>query len=184
MRKLAPLVLLMACSPVDQQSVRTVAAVEIPLRVAADRTDLLSILRRQAATDTDLHVDDVSDRWRDLASKSKGLPPEVQGSFYVGVWRGANDDDIEADASDMGHKGRVWLTFPKGRQPQRSAKFRTRLLAAIHGRWPNAQAIPVTPSGGMPLPDDLRLTGAGYKIAKSAAARYQLPASSPMIAPE
>jgi len=91
---------------------------------------------------------------------------------------------MEADASDMGHKGRVWLTFPKGRQPERSTKFRTGLLAAIRSRWPDALAIPVTPSGGVPLPSDLRLTGAGYKIAQSAAARYELPASSPMIAPE
>jgi hypothetical protein len=176
------LALLAACTPVDQASVRTVAAVEITVRSAADRADLLNILRSVAATDASLHVDDMTARWRDFASKSKGLPSQVDGTFYVGVWRGKDDDEMEVDATDMGHKGRVWLTFPRGLQPERSSRLRSRLLAAIYDRWPDAQAVPVLPSGGLPLSEDLRRTAAGYKIAKSAAARYELPASSAIIA--
>jgi hypothetical protein len=180
MWKLAILAPLLACSPADQESVRTVAAMEVVLRSAADRADLLSILRRRAAADPSLHVDDVSARWRDLAAGAASLP-EVDGTIYVGIWRGENDDELEVDANDMGHKGRVWLTFPKGTQPDRSTKLSTGLIGAVRDRWPDAEPLPVLPSGALALSTDLRKTSAGYKVAKSAAGRYGLSPSSPLI---
>jgi hypothetical protein len=184
MLRAAPLSLLVACAPVSQESVRTVAAIEVAIHTPSDRADLLTVIRQQAATDPALHVDDVSDRWNDLKTQSRDFPPEADGTLYVGVWRGVNDDEQEADASDMGHKGRVWLTFPKGRNPDRSLKLRRRFIAAIRNRFPDSRAIPILPSGGLPLAADLRETPNGYKVAKPAAGRYNLPATSKLVAPD
>jgi hypothetical protein len=174
-----------ACGPVDQPaSLRTVAAVEIPIETAADRNDLVAILRRGAAADGGLHVDDVSDRWRSFEAEANMAAPEQRGTIFVAVWRGANDDEPEADADDDRHPGRTWLTFAQGSDPARSARFRQEVLADVARRWPDRRLLPVLPSGGLALSEDLRLTGTGYKIARSAAASYQLPASSPLVAPE
>ena len=86
MWKAAPYALLVACSPVSQESVRTVAAIEIALQTPADRADLLAMLRQQAATDPALHVDDVSRRWERLKSQTRRFPPEADGTIYVGIW--------------------------------------------------------------------------------------------------
>lgn len=65
----APLALVVACAPVSQDSVRTVAAIEVVIRKPSNRADLLSIIREQATTDLALHVDDVSDRWDALKAQ-------------------------------------------------------------------------------------------------------------------
>lgn len=169
------------CAPADQDSVRTVAAVEVLLQTGADRTDLVAILRRHAAADGELHVDDVSDKWREFQQEAD-TPAATRMSIYVGVWRGANDDAIEASVTDMGHIGRAWVMFLKGRLPDRTAKFRRGVLADIERRWPNAKALPVLPTGGLPLRDDLRMTPTGYKIDSAAAATYGIPKSSPLVA--
>lgn len=172
-----------ACAPADQESVRTVAAVEIPLETVDDRHDLLAVLRRHAAADGELHIDDVSEKWRELEQEAD-TPADIRKTIYVGVWRGRDDDDIEASVDDVGHNGRAWVTFLKGRQPDRAARFRKSVLADIRRRWPGANALPVLPTGGLPLSDDLRMTPTGYKIDASAAARYELPKSSPLVAPD
>ena len=170
------------CTAPDQESVRTVAAVEIPLKSSTDRTDLVSILRRHAAADGGLHVDDVTDRWRKFESEHGPTLPGGRGTIFVGVWRGATDNEFVADVDDMGHPGRAWVTFLKGQDVARATTFRKRVLADIALRWTDAKSLPVLPSGGLPLPDDLRLTPTGYKIDPSAAPRYELPRSSPLIA--
>ena len=180
---LGPIAICAACAPADQESVRTVAAVEIPLKTVADRHDLIAVLRRHAAADGALHVDDVSEEWREFEHEAD-TPADIRKTIYVGVWRGRNDDDIEASVDDMGHNGRAWVTFLKGRQPDRAARFREGVLADIGRRWPDAKALPVLPTGGLPLSDDLRMTPTGYKIDRSAAARYELPKSSALVAPE
>jgi hypothetical protein len=173
------------CAPVDQpESIRTVAAVEIPLRTAADRNDLVAILVRNAAAIGGIHVDDESERWREGEAQANMIAPEERGTIFVGVWRGTNDGDPEADVDDSGHPGRAWLSFARGRYPDRAARFREAVLAEVHRRWPRAQTLPVLPSGGLPLPRDLRLTKAGYAIAPAAAATYGLPPSSPLVARE
>lgn len=87
------------------------------------------------------------------------------------MWRGINDDEQEADDSDKGHKGRVWLTFPRGQDPRRSLKLRQRIIAAIRSRFPVSRAIPILPSGALSLAADLRDVQGGYKMTRSAAQR-------------
>lgn len=147
-----------------------------------DRADLLNLFKRVAATDPELHVDDVSEKWRELTERSKRTDPvPIEVTLYVGLWRGKDDDEQEAGASDMFHPGRVWITFPRGQQPERSSKLRATMLSEIFKRWPDAQPIPVLPSGGLPFSNDLQMTDKGYKIVKSAALRYELPASSEIV---
>ena len=171
-----------ACHPVDQQNARTVAAIEIPLRTDADRHDFVEILRREASTVPDLHVDDVTPRWRQFEAQNGATLPGGKGTIFVGVWRGRNDDESIAQADDMGHPGRVWLTFSRGEDIARSAAFRSRVLADVQRRWPNAVSLPILPSGAIPLTEDLELTPSGYRVLPSAASRYGLAKSSPFVA--
>ncbi len=154
---------------------------EIPITTEADRRDFVAILRKCAAADGGIHVDDVTDRWRDFEAEANTIAPERRGTVYVGLWRGANDDDPEADATDLFHPGKTWLTFERGRDPVRSAKFRKLVLTEVHRRWPDVQPVPVFPGGDLPNIEDLRQTPTGYKIAASSAALYGLPASSPLV---
>jgi hypothetical protein len=176
-------VLLAACSPVDQESVRTVAAIEVPLQTEGDRTDLVAMLRRHADA-SGLHVDDGSEEWRQFEREANLFAPEDRLTFNVGVWRGANDDEAEAFADDRFHPGRIWVTFLRGSEPDRSTSFRVPLLAEIRRRWRDARPIPILPSGGVPLVGDLVLTRNGYRIARSAAATYGLPPTAPILAPD
>ena len=126
--------LLLGCGPVDQPaSLQFVAAIESPLRTAADRSDLLAMLRRHAAAGG-LHVDDGSQSWRDLERNAPELPAMVRGTLYVGVWRGAEDDDLEVSVDDAGHPGRAWIMFSRGTQVAAAARVRERLLGDIARR--------------------------------------------------
>src|SRR4051812_40998620 len=100
MWRLALPLLLTACSPVDQESLRTVAAIEVPLHSQADWRDLLAILRRHAAAFS-LHVDDASAQLRASESQSKQVAPEDQSTFYIGLWRVDDDEEAEVIADDM-----------------------------------------------------------------------------------
>lgn len=183
MWRLVSFVLLAGCSPVDQESVRTVAAIEVPLRGEADRADLLSLLQRHAAR-SGLHVDDGSEEWRQFEQEANLIAPQDRLTFNVGVWRGDDDGEIEASAGDRFHAGRVWVIFPRGSQPDRSRRFREPLIAEITRRWPESQRIPILPWGGLPHARDLVLTGDGYRIARSAAADYELSPSLPIFTSE
>lgn len=174
--------LLAACSPVDQEGRGAAAAVEIVLRSTADRNDLLAMLRRHAAADGGLHVDDESAGWREFEAQSNMIAPEDRLTINVGVWRGEDDDELEVLVDDRYHPGRAWVMFMRGSQPERSARFREGLLAEMGRRWPDARPLPVLPWGGLPLAKHLVVTPSGYKIAPSAAPRYELPPSSPLVA--
>jgi hypothetical protein len=54
--------------------------------------------------------------------------------------------------------------FSRGAQPALATRLRERLSAAIMRRWPDARRVPVLPSGGLPLANDLRPTAEGYEI--------------------
>src|SRR5437764_9595465 len=123
MWRIAFLLLVAACSPVDQESVRTVAAIEVPLRSDADRADLLAMFRRAAAA-AGLHVDDGSAEGRDFEREANMLEPQDRLTLNVGVWRGADDDELEIEADDQFHPGRVWVSFLRGSQPNRSIRMR------------------------------------------------------------
>jgi hypothetical protein len=98
------------------------------------------------------------------------------------VWRGADDDELLAGVDDMGHLGRAWITFCRGEDPRLASEFRERAMRRILARWRTTRSIPVLPTGGVPLADDLRLTGEGYRVKPEAAFRYELRPSSPLIA--
>jgi len=172
--------LLQACGVVEQPaSLPFVAAVEIDMRSPADRADLLAMLRRHAAAGG-LHVDDVSEA---AVRGDATLPPSLRKTIYVGVWRGTEDDDLEVSVDDMGHLGRPWVAFSRGARPDLATPLREALLRDIGRRWPGARRVPVLPSGGLPLPDDLRPAPGGYRIARSAARNYGLQARSPLVDP-
>ena len=182
MRAFAFLALFVACSPVSQESVRTVAAIEVLVTDPADRAALLAMLRRHAGQ-AGLHVDDGSVEWRRFEAEANMIAPADRKTIYVGVWRGENDDEAEILVDDSFHPGRAWVTFPRGEQPERSTRVREPLLAEIRRRWPNARSLPILPSGGLPLAGDLVPVGDTYRVARSAAGRYALPLSSPLVAP-
>ena len=174
---------LLACAPVPQPGyLQFVAAVEIPERTPADRSDLLAMLRRHAAA-AGLHVDDGSRQWQELQRNAPDLPDFARGTLSVGVWRGAEDEDLEISVDDTGHPGRAWVMFSRGRQPDLARRTREGLLREIGRRWPGARRLPILPSGGLPLADDLSLAPGGYRIVRSAAPSYGLPATSPLLAP-
>lgn len=172
-----------ACSPVDQRDSRTVAAIEVPLDGEDDREALVTMLRRHAHA-AGFHVDDGSDRWRRFEAEANQIAPDDRLTVNVGVWSNSDDAEAEALADDRFHPGRAWVTFPRGSQPDRSRRFREPLLAEIGRRWPRARSIPILPGGTLPLADDMVMTRDGYRIAPAAAARYGLPASSPILAAE
>jgi hypothetical protein len=186
MRKIIALVLLAICGgciPVNQDSVRTVAAIEVVLATPSDRTDLVAMMRRHASA-RGLHIDDDSQRWREFEAHMPNPPPvALRKTIYVGVWRGVKDDDPEVFIDDGGHQGRAWITFLQGKHPQLAGQVRRELLQDINRRWPEARPLPVLPSGGLSLARDLRLTADGYKIARSASQDYDLSPSSPLLTP-
>lgn len=169
----------LGCSPA-QQPEAPAAATEISLRTPVDGADLITMLR-QLAPLQGFHVDDVSAKWRDFEQHVKDFPPAIQKTIYVGVWRGKDDDDLIVSVDDGGHPGRAWITFYRGQQPKLAEQFWNALVGEIRGRWPDVLSIPILPSGGLPESNDLRLTPQGYKIVRSAAERYNLPASSALL---
>ena len=96
---------------------------------------------------------------------------------------GGDDEDSEATIMDQqDHIGLVWIMLSKGENPSLATQFRQRVMNKIMGRWPNTQTLPIMPTGAIPLHRDLRRTPNGYRVEPSAAATYQLPPSSPLIA--
>lgn len=174
------LLALVGCAPVDQTSVRTVAAIEVMITRPQERTDLVAILRQHAA-DAGLHVDDGSIQSREFERQAGMIPPHDQVTFNVGVWRGLNDDEPVAFADDRFHQGRVWVTFLRGTDPGRFSYYRNATLKAIRRRWRDAKTLPILPSGGLPHAHDMVLTKDGYRISKSAASNYRLGPSLPIF---
>ncbi|KQN83788.1 hypothetical protein ASE90_07580 [Sphingomonas sp. Leaf67] len=129
MRCIAFLLLMTACEPVDQERIRTVAALEVVPRDEADRRLLVEIFRRHALA-AGFHVDDVSRKWQQF-ERTSALPPSFHSSFNVGVWQGADDEENQMLADDRGHIGRIWITFPKGADADRATQFREALIADI-----------------------------------------------------
>ena len=171
-----------ACSPRSQESARSEAVLEIPLRNGADSVELVSMLRRYAASEGGMHVDDVSEQWREFDRQSNMMAPRDRLTINVGVWRGENDDEPTILVDDRYHPGRAWVTFLRGTQPERNATLRNALISEMRRRWPDSQPIPILPSGGVPLASDLVETPDGYRITHSAATRYELPPDSLLVA--
>jgi hypothetical protein len=157
-------------------SLRTVAAIEVPLQTAADRADLLAILQH-LARENGCHLDDSTAKWIEMR---RNAPPEepafarrvLTKTIYAAVWRGSDDRDLEILIDDGGHQGRAWLTFSQGKRPELATKLRTRVLGEIKRRWPEARDVPVMPNGALPRAEDLLWTGGTYVVKPDRAAAY------------
>lgn len=165
-----------ACGPVPQpESLRTVAAYEVPLTAAGDREMLQALLRRDAEAEG-FHLD--ASTAEELKWQSEVSPMSINAT----VWRGKDDDEPVASVIDgPDHLGLAWLTFSLSDEPARTARFRDRVMKRIVQRWPNTATLPITPSGGIPLRRDLVLTGRAYRVKRQAASIYGFPASSPFL---
>jgi len=165
-----------ACSVAPQpKSARTVAAFEVPVLTKSDRDELVALLRKYAEAEG-FHVDAATDE------ENKQLSEVSPITINATVWRGKNDDEPIASVMDgADHVGLGWLTFAKSEEPERTARFRNRVMNQIKARWPKTTTLPIMPNGVIPLHNDLVLTKDGYRVRRDAASRYELPASSPLI---
>jgi hypothetical protein len=157
--------------------------IEVPLHTAADRHDLL-VLMRQLAAANGMHVDDGTSSSAEFQRSRPKDMVDTRATIYAGMWRGSSDGDIELIVSDMFHLRRAWVSFLRGGGADLPAARRREAMAGIRRRWPDARSVPVLPSGGEPLAEDLRPTPQGYRIASSAAARYGLASTSALVVPD
>lgn len=157
-----------ACGVAPQpESIRTVAAFEVPLPTPAERQAFLTLLRLESEAHG-FHVDAATTE--ELQSLSEVSPMTMNAA----IWRGENDDEVVASAMDFrDHLGRIWITFNKGEDPPRSIKFREALMRKVVRRWPQTLSLPILPTGGVPLSSDLIRTPTGYTVNPSAEGRYQ-----------
>lgn len=173
---LAVLVALAACGVAHQpESNETVAAFEVPLPTPDERSEFLILVRQEAEAEG-LHLDSASAAELD---RTADAIPIAAMTIHAAVWRGSNDDQLEASIMDQhDHLGQVWIMFSKGEDPTLSRRFRERLMQKVFERWPDTLSLPIMPTGAVPLHRDLRRTPDGYEVDPAAAARYGRKASS------
>ncbi|MEJ7777015.1 MAG: hypothetical protein WKF52_06500 [Sphingomicrobium sp.] len=142
------------------------AAYEVPLPTASDKARFLDLLGKVAEAEG-YHVDAAS------PSELKVVSEVSPMTFNASVWRG-DDEESMASAMDFRDRiGRVWISFPEGDDPSRSARFREILVPKIKEAWPQTASLPIMPNGAIPLTNDLVRTPYGYEVKPSAATRYQ-----------
>lgn len=164
-------VLIAGCVAKQPDSLKTVAAFEVPLRSEADRAQFISILRAEAEANG-MHVDAESEQ--ELEQDAE-VSPLFAMTVHLAVWRGANDDELVASAMDEhDHLGLVWIMFSRGENPQLATKFRESVMRKIMKRWPDTLTLPIMPNGSIPLQSDLIRTPHGYIVNPSEAYKYQL----------
>jgi hypothetical protein len=163
-------VTVVACGIASQpESLRTVAAFEVPLPTEADRSEFLSVLRTAAVAEG-MHVDAASNH--ELESEAK-VSPDFEMTLKAAVWRGPNDDEPIASAMDHhDHLRLVWITFFRGEDPELASQFRESAMHEIMIRWPGTLALPIMPTGAIPLPRDLVRTPGGYAVNPAEAHKY------------
>jgi hypothetical protein len=150
-----------ALQPVPQpESLRTVAAFEVPLTSTVDRADFLTILTAEARAeglDVNVETAEEMERWAQLS-------PELRRSIYATVYRGGDLRQNEAHVSDMSHLGHVWISFTQGEDPALARRFRDRLMSKTLERWPATLSVPVAQTGALPHKEDLVRGDEGYEI--------------------
>lgn len=155
------------CGAVEQpDSVRTVAAYEVPLPTPLDKARFLDLLKKVAETQG-YHVDAATPAELKVQSEVSSI------TFNAAIWRG-DDEEMMASAMDFqDHIGRVWVSFPRGEDATRSTRLRESLVPQIKKVWPRTASLPIMPSGAIPLADDLIRTSSGYALKPSAAEKYE-----------
>jgi hypothetical protein len=166
------------CSVHQPESSKTVSAFEVPLLSEDERNQFLDLLRREAKAEG-LHVD--AESKQELQDRARAIP-EATMTIHAAIWRGSEDDQLEASVMDLGTLGRAWISFSRGRDPALATRFRERLMSQIVKRWPDTRRLPIMPTGAIPLHDDLLLTRDGYRVKRDAASKYELSPSSPLVA--
>lgn len=170
MLRVASILLLLcaSCGAVEQpKSAQTVAAYEIPLPTASDKSHFLALLTKKAVA-YGFHVDAATD------SELKIMSEVSPQTFNATVWRGKNDEEPIASAMDFQDRlGRVWISFSLGEDPVRSRQFQESLMPVIKDAWPETTSLPITPNGGIPLTEDLVRTSNGYTADPAAAKKYE-----------
>lgn len=161
------------CGATSQpDSIKTVAAFEVPLPSPPDREQFLTVLRAAAKVEG-MHVD--AESATDLESEAKASP-NFRMTMKAAVWRGSNDDESVASAMDQfDHLGQVWLMFSRGKDPAMAARFRERAMHEVILHWPSTLSLPIMPTGAIPLHRDLVRTTSGYIVKPSEAHKYDLP---------
>ena len=155
------------------ESLKTVAAFDVPIHSEAERDEFVEVLRAAAKEEVGLQVDATS--LEELASLAK-VDPNTARTVSAGVWRGSNDQEPIADAMDWpDHPGEVWITFARGQDIALSNRFREHLMRRIQQRWPGTLPLPIIESRSIPLFRDLVKTPTGYVLNPTAAARYAHP---------
>jgi hypothetical protein len=153
------------------ESMKTVAAFEVPLPSGADRDQFLSVLRAAAQAEG-MHVDAASSQ--ELKQQAEASPA-LEMTMNAAVWRGSNDDEAVASAMDQhDHLGQVWIMFSRGRDPMLTSRFRQSAMREIMVRWPGTLSLPIMPTGAIPLLGDLIRTPNGYIVNPSEAHKYRL----------
>jgi hypothetical protein len=161
-----------ACGVAPQpESIQTVAAFEVPLPSQAERERFLSVLR-VIAKDHAMHVD--AETQKELEQKAR-VNPLLRMTINATVWRGTSDDEPVASLADEpDHLGQVWLSFSKGENPALNRSFREAVMRQVMKNWPETLALPVMPSGSIPLRRDLIRTPNGYVVNPTKAGNYAL----------
>lgn len=159
--------LCVACGAVEKPEwAETVAAYEVPLPTASDKSRFLNLLTKEAESHG-YHVDSATPH--ELKGRSEISPM----TFSASVWRGENDEESMVSAMDFQDRiGRVWIAFPRGQVPHRSTRFRESLVPKIKSGWRDTASLPIMPNGAIPLTADLIRTPSGYVVNPTAAAKY------------
>jgi len=159
-----------ALRPVEQpESIKTVAAFEVPLPLESDRNEFLSVLDAAAKAEG-MHMD--SESSENLRQTADAIP-QAKMTIHAAVWRGRDDDELIASVMDQSdHLGQVWILFHKGKDPQLASRFRVRAMSEIMQHWPNTLSLPIMPTGAIPLYQDLVRQPGGYVVNPSAAYKY------------
>ncbi len=163
-------VVIAGCGVAQQpESIRTVAAFEVPLPSEADREQFLSVLRA-AAEAAGMHVDCTN---KQELEREGNVSPAFKMTMRAAVWRDTNEDEVIASAMDQhDHLGQVWIMLSRGRDPALASRFRERAMRTIMLHWPDTLSLPIMPTGWIPLHADLIRTPAGYIVNPAAASRY------------
>lgn len=166
------------CVAPQPESLDTVAAFEIPVPTASDRTELLTLIRQEAEADG-LQLYAASDE--QLRDVSEAIP-DARRTVDATVWRGSENALPEVTITDgADHPGRAWITFAKGEDTAQAAQFRERLMRRILLRWPETIALPVMPGGTIPHARHLIRTPSGYKLDPAYAGHYGVTTAAPQV---
>lgn len=159
---------ILATRPVPQpESLRVVAAFEVPLTSAVDRADFLTILTaeaRAAGLAVNVETAEEMERWAEMS-------PELRRSIDARVYRG-DLRQTEAYVSDWTDLGHPWIAFTQGEEPALARRFRERLMSRTVERWPETLRVPVAQTGAIPNREDLVRGDHGYEIDPAKMAGY------------